>query len=83
MSTGMDPWADLALHTIGWKSFQDLCSEVFQDYLQRPVEIFCEANDGGQDAVFLLKGGNNDDVIGTVQCKPFELCNISATSGGN
>lgn len=69
MNNVTGPWADLALHTIGWKSFQDLCSEVCQDYLERPVEIFNEANDGGQDAVFLLKDRGNNDVVGTVQCK--------------
>lgn len=69
MNNANGPWADLALHTIGWKSFQDLCSEVCQDYLKRPVEIFNEASDGGQDAVFLLKDGSNIDVVGTVQCK--------------
>ena len=69
MNNATGPWADLALHTIGWKSFQDLCSEVCQDYLKRPVEIFNEANDGGQDAVFLQKDRSNNDVVGTVQCK--------------
>lgn len=69
MSNATGPWADLALHTIGWKNFQDLCSEVCEDYLRRPVEIFSEANDGGQDAVFLLKDKDGNDVVGTVQCK--------------
>lgn len=64
------PWSDLALHTIGWRSFQDLCSQVCEVALGRPVEIFREAEDGGQDAVFLVtdaEGGT--EAIGTVQCK--------------
>lgn len=64
------PWSDLALHTIGWRAFQDLCSQVCEVMLQRPVEIFREAQDGGQDAVFLIPAEQPIAVpIGTVQCK--------------
>ncbi|RWX00315.1 hypothetical protein EHI45_37555, partial [Rhizobium leguminosarum] len=40
------PWSDLALHTIGWKAFQDLCAQVAEETLRRPVQIFREAQDG-------------------------------------
>ena len=63
------PWSDLALHTIGWRAFQDLCSQVCEVVLGRPVEIFREAQDGGQDAVFLIPSGADAPPIGTVQCK--------------
>ena len=64
------PWTDLALHTIGWKAFQDLCSQVCEEILHRPVEVFREAQDGGQDAVFLIhKSKTARVVVGTVQCK--------------
>lgn len=63
------PWSDLALHTIGWRAFQDLCSQVCEVMLGRPVEIFREAQDGGQDAVFLIPAENGSPPIGTVQCK--------------
>lgn len=63
------PWSDLALHTIGWRAFQDLCSQVCEVVLGRPVEIFREAQDGGQDAVFLIPSPNGEQPIGTVQCK--------------
>lgn len=63
------PWSDLALHTIGWRAFQDLCSQVCEVVLGRPVEIFREAQDGGQDAVFLLPSGSDEHSIGTIQCK--------------
>ncbi|MEX3932091.1 hypothetical protein AB4Y32_09820 [Paraburkholderia phymatum] len=63
------PWSDLALHTIGWRAFQDLCSQVCEVILGRPVEIFREAQDGGQDAVFLIPSGTDAPPIGTVQCK--------------
>lgn len=63
------PWSDLALHTIGWRAFQDLCSQVCEVVLGRPVEIYREAQDGGQDAVFLLPSGSDAPSIGTIQCK--------------
>lgn len=63
------PWSDLALHTIGWRAFQDLCSQVCEVVLDRPVEIFREANDGGQDALFLIPSEAMASPIGTVQCK--------------
>jgi len=64
------PWSDLALHTIGWRAFQDLCSQICEVALHRPVEIFREAQDGGQDAVFLIPSGKRKTPpIGTVQCK--------------
>jgi hypothetical protein len=64
------PWRDLALHTIGWKAFQDLCAHVLEDVLKLPVEVYREAQDDGQDAVFLTKKRGLD--VGTpttVQCK--------------
>src|SRR5271169_6260009 len=64
------PWSDLALHTLGWKAFQDLCSQVCAEVLKRPVEIYREAQDGGQDAVFLTKGTvNGIPLPATIQCK--------------
>ena len=60
---------DLALHTLGWKAFQDLCAQVCEEVLQRPVAIYREAQDGGQDAVFLFKKNKKDTGTGTVQCK--------------
>jgi hypothetical protein len=63
------PWSDLALHTMGWRAFQDLCSQVCEVVLGRPVEIFREAQDGGQDAVFLMRSGSDAPSIGTIQCK--------------
>lgn len=47
--------ADFALHTLGWKAFQDLCTQVMEEELQTTVSVYREAQDGGQDAVFLAK----------------------------
>jgi hypothetical protein len=59
---------DLALHTIGWKAFQDLCAQICEEVLKRTVAVYREAQDGGQDAVLLLA---DSPLIreGTVQCK--------------
>src|SRR5260370_10606163 len=63
------PWTDLALNSIGWKAFQDLCSQVCEEVLRRPVEIFREAQDGGQDAMFLISSIDDGKHIGSVQCR--------------
>lgn len=63
------PVVDLALHTLGWKAFQDLCAQICEEVLQNPVAIYREAQDGGQDAVFQFKRKNKSTGTGTVQCK--------------
>jgi hypothetical protein len=69
-SQAQGPLSDLAFHTLGWKSFQDLCAQVCEEVLRRPVEIYREAQDGGQDAVFLSKkAGDANPTSATVQCK--------------
>jgi hypothetical protein len=60
--------ADFALHTLGWKAFQDLCAQICEESLGRTVSIYREAQDGGQDAVFLLPG-KTGFTEATVQCK--------------
>lgn len=64
------PWISLALHTLGWKAFQDLCAQVCEEVLGRTVSIYREAQDGGQDAVFLMGQATRPKTgVGTVQCK--------------
>lgn len=61
---------DLALHTLGWKAFQDLCAQVCEEILKRPVEIFREAGDGGQDATFTFRSpATGPHKPATIQCK--------------
>lgn len=62
---------DLALHTLGWKAFQDLCAQVCAEVFDTTVSIYREAQDGGQDAVFLGKNPRlaSCPVEVTVQCK--------------
>lgn len=65
------PWIDLALHTLGWRAFQDLSACICEEILKRPVEVYREAQDGGQDAAFTSRfTGSGEAVLnGTVQCK--------------
>ncbi len=62
---------DLAIHTLGWKAFQDLCAQVCAETLGTTVSIYREAQDGGQDAVFQLRKAGSDQTgsEATVQCK--------------
>lgn len=60
---------DFALHTLGWKAFQDLCAQVMEEELRTTVSVYREAQDGGQDAVFLAKNPDSPTVVGSVQCK--------------
>jgi hypothetical protein len=64
------PYADLALHTIGWKAFQDMAIQVCEERLKTRVTIHHEAKDGGQDAVFLIPSSSRKaPPSGTVQVK--------------
>ncbi|WP_052954632.1 hypothetical protein [Microvirga vignae] len=64
---------DFALHTLGWKAFQDLCAEIAREVLGRVVTIFRPAQDGGRDAAFLGQwpgtGTLNNPSVSTIQCK--------------
>lgn len=64
------PLTDYALHTLGWKSFQDLCIAIAQECLKRPIESFLSSKDGGRDGSFI---GRWQDVAeggrSTIQCK--------------
>lgn len=60
---------DFSLHTLGWKAFQDLCAQVMEEELRSTISVYREAQDGGQDAVFLAKGADGNTCVGTVQCK--------------
>ena len=71
---------DLAIHTLGWKAFQDLCAQVCAETWDTTVSVYREAQDGGQDAVFLTQkiGGLTE---ATVQCKFSSKADIRLRSG--
>ncbi|MFJ8696779.1 nSTAND3 domain-containing NTPase [Streptomyces roseolilacinus] len=41
-----------ALHTLGWRAFQDLCAAVLREVWGQSVQAFADSNDGGRDGVF-------------------------------
>ncbi len=63
--------SDLAIHTLGWKAFQDLCAQVCAEAFKTTVSVYREAQDGGQDAVFMAARTDEDGskIEVTVQCK--------------
>lgn len=64
------PHTDYALHTLGWKSFQDLCIAVAQECLDRPIESFLSSRDGGRDGAFIGRWqGGAEGGKSTIQCK--------------
>lgn len=64
------PLTDYALHTLGWKSFQDLCVAIAQECLQRPIESFLPSRDGGRDGAFVGRWQDEaSDRKSTIQCK--------------
>ncbi len=61
---------EYALHTLGWKSFQDLCLAVAEEVLKRPVESFLPSRDGGRDGAFVGRWpSSSDQGRSTIQCK--------------
>ncbi|MFG2409896.1 hypothetical protein ACGFR8_37365 [Streptomyces brevispora] len=41
-----------ALHTLGWRAFQDLCAAVLREVWGQSVQSFADSNDGGRDGAF-------------------------------
>lgn len=63
---------NFALHTLGWKAFQDLAVAVAAEVLGRPVQVFLPSNDGGRDGAFVGTWPGAVDVPeakSTIQCK--------------
>lgn len=63
---------DFALHTLGWKAFQDLAVAVASEVLERPVQTFLPSKDGGRDGAFCGTWPGSPDepeAKSTIQCK--------------
>lgn len=63
---------DFALHTLGWKAFQDLAVAVASEVLERPIQTFLSSKDGGRDGAFWGTWPGAPDVPeakSTIQCK--------------
>lgn len=67
------PEVDYALHTLGWKAFQQLCLTVVADVWGQTVQGFCDSHDGGRDGAFYgawqSQSGESFPGSFTVQCK--------------
>jgi hypothetical protein len=59
------------LHSLGWKSFQDLAIAIAEECLRRPVQSFLPGSDAGRDGAFIGKWEGDDPAAGesTIQCK--------------
>jgi hypothetical protein len=61
------------LHTLGWKSFQDLCATILTEILGQTFQTFSPGHDGGRDGAFRghyqPQGGESLGGSFTAQCK--------------
>jgi hypothetical protein len=66
---------DFQLHTLGWRSFQDLAGVVLREICGQSFQTFADSNDGGRDGAFYgiwRKPSQLDDVPegpSVLQCK--------------
>ena len=69
------------LHSLGWKSFQQLCHTVIREILGQTVEPFSDSHDGGRDGAFTGKwtATGQEDLNGpfVIQCKFTSQANYS------
>src|SRR5204862_1122588 len=63
------------LTSLGWKAFQDLCTAVASEVLNRPVQIFLSTNDGGRDGTFV---GHWKSAPLTSKCKSTIQCKFTS-----
>nr|VFJ66201.1 MAG: Restriction endonuclease [Candidatus Kentron sp. DK] len=65
--------ADFELHSLGWKSFQDLCATILRQVLGQTIQQFFDSNDGGRDGAFrgVWQRQDKERFRGnfTIQCK--------------
>src|SRR5205814_5455386 len=73
-----------ALHSLGWKAFQDLCTTITREIWGQTIQVFFDSNDGGRDGAFqgTWKPQSGEAFTGsfTVQCKfssePSKQCTL-------
>lgn len=69
-----------ALHTMGWRAFQDLCGAILQEVLGQTFQTFADSKDAGRDGAFYgrwspqaLQAFQHEDVLArspfVMQCK--------------
>ena len=61
------------LHSLGWKSFQDLCITIISQVFGQTVQSFCPYKDAGRDGAFCGNWKDKDGTLFegsfTIQCK--------------
>lgn len=64
-----------ALHTLGWRAFQDLCAAVLREVWGQSVQAFADSNDGGRDGAFygIWQPPAEPDGVQSVPPGPFVL----------
>jgi hypothetical protein len=66
-------YPDFALHTLGWKSFQDLVASIGSEVLGQTFQVFLPSKDAGRDGAFCgeWKASANELLSGSfvAQCK--------------
>src|ERR1700734_4071856 len=71
--TQANQYPDFALHTLGWKAFQDLIGVICSDVLGQTFQQFLPSKDAGRDGAFwgTWKMSGNEALAGsfTAQCK--------------
>lgn len=79
---------DFALHTLGWRAFQDLCAAVLREVWAQSVHTFADSNDGGRDGAFYGTWQQPPDPIGVqdlpdgpfvLQCKHTKKADTTLT----
>lgn len=53
-----------ALHTLGWRAFQDLCAAVLRQVWGQSVQAFADSNDAGRDGAFYGVWHDSDNTSG-------------------
>ncbi len=66
---------EFALHTLGWKAFQDLSATILREVLGQSLQVYNAGKDGGRDAAYfgtwMPRGRDSLSGKFTVQCKFF------------
>lgn len=61
------------LHSLGWKSFQDLCHTILKDIFGQNLQAFAATSDGGRDGYYTGVWNKHDSCYfqgpSTIQCK--------------
>jgi hypothetical protein len=73
ISSGSTRNTFFGLHSLGWKSFQQLCLTITREILGQTVQSFLDSRDGGRDGAFAgtWKNIGKDNITGrfVIQCK--------------